>query len=240
MVFAKTDIGKAREKNQDYYYVSEENDEPKIYILADGMGGYKGGEVASKLATDSVKKYIQSNFDSIIKDKESILKLIASAVEYANMVVYEKSKETQELEGMGTTLEVCLIYNNKAYIGHVGDSRVYRIRKEVIRKLTKDHSYVQQLIEDKKITREEAKTHPKKNMITRALGCTPYVEPDLRARNFEKGDIFILCSDGLTNMVDEKQIYEIIKEDIQKAAERLVDEANQAGGYDNITVIIIN
>lgn len=201
--------------------------------------GYKGGEVASKLATESVKKYIQSNFDSIIKDKESILKLIASAVEYANMVVYEKSKETQELEGMGTTLEVCLIYNNKAYIGHVGDSRVYRIRNEVIRKLTKDHSYVQQLIEDKKITREEAKTHPKKNMITRALGCTPYVEPDLRARNFEKGDIFILCSDGLTNMVEEKQIYEIIKEDIQNAAERLVDEANQAGGYDNITVIII-
>ena len=239
MVFAKTDIGKAREKNQDYYYVSEENDEPKIYILADGMGGYKGGEVASKLATESVKKYIQSNFDSIIKDKESILKLIASAVEYANMVVYEKSKETQELEGMGTTLEVCLIYNNKAYIGHVGDSRVYRIRNEVIRKLTKDHSYVQQLIEDKKITREEAKTHPKKNMITRALGCTPYVEPDLRARNLEKGDIFILCSDGLTNMVEEKQIYEIIKEDIQNAAERLVDEANQAGGYDNITVIII-
>ena len=239
MVFAKTDIGKAREKNQDYYYVSEENDEPKIYILADGMGGYKGGEVASKLATESVKKYIQSNFDSIIKDKESILKLIASAVEYANMVVYEKSKETQELEGMGTTLEVCLIYNNKAYIGHVGDSRVYRIRNEVIRKLTKDHSYVQQLIEDKKITREEAKTHPKKNMITRALGCTPYVEPDLRARNFEKGDIFILCSDGLTNMVEEKQIYEIIKEDIHNAAERLVDEANEAGGYDNITVIII-
>ena len=239
MVFAKTDIGKAREKNQDYYYVSEENDEPKIYILADGMGGYKGGEVASKLATESVKKYIQSNFDSIIKDKESILKLIASAVEYANMVVYEKSKENKELEGMGTTLEVCLIYNNKAYIGHVGDSRVYRIRNEVIRKLTKDHSYVQQLIEDKKITREEAKTHPKKNMITRALGCTPYVEPDLRARNFEKGDIFILCSDGLTNMVEEKQIYEIIKEDIQNAAERLVDEANQAGGYDNITVIII-
>ena len=201
--------------------------------------GYKGGEVASKLATESVKKYIQSNFDSIIKEKEAILKLLASAVEYANMVVYEKSKETQELEGMGTTLEVCLIYNNKAYIGHVGDSRVYRIRNEVIRKLTKDHSYVQQLIEDKKITREEAKTHPKKNMITRALGCTPYVEPDLRARNFEKGDIFILCSDGLTNMVEEKQIYEIIKEDIQNAAERLVDEANQAGGYDNITVIII-
>lgn len=202
--------------------------------------GYKGGEIASKLATESVKKYIQSNFASIIKEKEEILKLISNAVEYANMVVYEKSKETEELEGMGTTLEVCLIYNNKAYIGHVGDSRVYRIRKEIIRKLTKDHSYVQQLIEDKKITREEAKTHPKKNMITRALGCTPYVEVDIRARNFEKGDIFIICSDGLSNMVEEKRIYEIISEDIENAVDKLINEANQAGGYDNITVIIIN
>lgn len=240
MVFAKSDIGKAREINQDYYYVSDDTDKPRVYILADGMGGYKGGEVASKLATESVKKYIESNFDNIIKEKDEILKLIASAVEYANMVVYEKSKEDKELEGMGTTLEVCVIYNNKAYIGHVGDSRVYRIRKEVIRKLTKDHSYVQQLLEDKKITREEAKTHPKKNMITKALGCTPYVEPDLRARNFEKGDIFIMCSDGLTNMVEEKQIFEIIKQDIETATDKLINEANRAGGYDNITVIIIN
>ena len=239
MVFAKTDIGKVREQNQDYYYISEETSEPKIYILADGMGGYKGGEIASKIATESVKNYIQNNFVNITKEKEEILKLIANAVEYANMVVYEKSKEDTELEGMGTTLEVCLIYNNKAYIGHIGDSRIYRIRKDVIRKLTKDHSYVQQLVEDKRITREEAKTHPKKNMLTKALGCTPYVEPDLRARNFEKGDIFIMCSDGLTNMVEEKQIYELIKQDINKATDNLINVANDAGGYDNITVIII-
>ena len=240
MVYAKSDIGKARELNQDYYYISQETEEPKLYILADGMGGYKGGEIASKLCTDSVKKYIQNNFSSITKEKEEILKLINSAVEYANMVVYEKSKEIPELEGMGTTLEVCLIYNNKAYIGHIGDSRIYRIRKDVIRKLTKDHSYVQKLVEDKKITREEAKIHPKKNMLTRALGCTPYVEADLRARNFEKGDIFIICSDGLTNMVDEKRIYELVKEDITTATDRLINEANEAGGYDNITVIIIS
>ena len=156
------------------------------------------------------------------------------------MVVYEKSKEVEELEGMGTTLEVCLIYNNKAYIGHVGDSRIYRIRKDIIRKLTKDHSYVQKLVEDKKITREEAKTHPKKNMLTKALGCTPYVEPDIRARNFEKGDIFIMCSDGLTNMVEEKRIYELVRKDISVAADELIKEANLAGGYDNITVIIIS
>ncbi len=240
MIFAKSDIGKARELNQDYYYISKETDEPKIYILADGMGGYKGGEIASKLATDSVRKYIENNFDSTPKEKEEILKLINSAVEYANMVVYEKSKEIPELEGMGTTIEICLIYNNKAYIGHIGDSRIYRIRKEVIRKLTKDHSYVQKLVEDKKITREEAKSHPKKNMLTRALGCTPYVEPDLRARNFEKGDVFIICSDGLTNMVDEKRIYELVKNDITTATDNLIKEANDAGGYDNITVIIIS
>ena len=238
MVFAKTDIGKSRELNQDYFYISKETEEPRLYILADGMGGYKGGEIASKLATESVKKYINSNFQEISKEKEEILKLIENAVEYANMVVYEKSKEDKELEGMGTTLEVCLIYNNKAYIGHVGDSRIYRVRKDIIRKLTKDHSYVQQLVEDKKITREEAKVHPKKNMLTKALGCTPYVEPDLRARNFEKGDIFIMCSDGLTNMVEEKRIYELVKNNVSIAADELVKEANEAGGYDNITVII--
>ena len=239
-ILAKSDIGKARDMNQDSFYVSDANDGIKLFILADGMGGYKGGEIASKLATDSVRKYIENNFDSTPKEKEEILKLINSAVEYANMVVYEKSKEIPELEGMGTTIEICLIYNNKAYIGHIGDSRIYRIRKEVIRKLTKDHSYVQKLVEDKKITREEAKSHPKKNMLTRALGCTPYVEADLRARNFEKGDVFIICSDGLTNMVDEKRIYELVKNDITTATDNLIKEANDAGGYDNITVIIIS
>ena len=240
MVVAKSDIGKVRDLNQDYYYISKETEEPKIYILADGMGGYKGGEIASKLATETVKQYISNNFSNTVKEKEEILKLIHDAVEYANMVVYEKSKENPELEGMGTTLEVCLIYNNKAYIGHIGDSRIYRIRKDVIRKLTKDHSYVQKLVEDKKITRDEAKTHPKKNMLTKALGCTPYVEPDLRARNFEKGDIFIICSDGLTNMVEEQRIYELAKENAETAVDKLVAEANEAGGFDNITVIIIS
>ena len=203
------------------------------------MGGYNGGEVASKLATESLKKYIQNNFENIEKSKEKILELIGNAMEYANMVVYEKSKEEKELEGMGTTLEVCLIYNNKVYLGHVGDSRIYRIRKEVIRKLTKDHSYVQQLVEDGKITREEATNHPKKNMLTKALGCTPYVEPDIRARNVEKGDIIIMCSDGLTNMVTEQEIFEAVKENAEKAPEVLVQKANNAGGYDNITVVTI-
>ena len=237
--FAKTDLGKARELNEDSYYIPTEENELRIYMLADGMGGYNGGEIASKLAIDSARKYLTNNFNTIPHDRINIEELVRSSMEYANMVVFEKSKEVPELEGMGTTLELVLGYGNKIYIGHVGDSRIYRVRKNIIRKLTTDHSYVEKLVKEGTITREEAENHPKKNMLMKALGCTPYVEPDLRARNFEKGDIFILCSDGLTNMVEEKQIYEIIKEDIQNAAERLVDEANQAGGYDNITVIII-
>ena len=135
----------------------------------DGMGGYNGGEIASSLAIKSAKNYIENNFAQADKDKESIIQLVASGLEYANMVVYEKSKENKELNGMGTTLDICLIYNNKAYIGHVGDSRIYRIRKDFIRKLTQDHSYVQKLVKDGKITEEEAAHHPQKNMLMKAL-----------------------------------------------------------------------
>jgi len=238
-VFANTDIGKARDMNQDYYYVSDYADDLKIYILADGMGGYNGGEIASNLATNSVKNYIRSNFSEIEHDKESIQNLIKSAIEYANMVVNEKSNSSKELEGMGTTLEVCLIYNNKVYIGHVGDSRVYIIRKGVIRKLTTDHSYVQKLVKDGTITKEEAQNHPKKNMLTKAIGCTTLVEPDVLIKGFLKGDILVISSDGLTNMVTDEQIYEEVKRNTENATKNLIDIANELGGYDNITVVII-
>ena len=237
--FASSDIGKAREINQDYYSIPKPEDRLQLFILADGMGGYNGGEIASSLATTSAKSYIENNFDKIEHNKEAILELMKNAIEYANMVVFEKSKQEPNLEGMGTTLDICFIYNNKVYVGHVGDSRIYRIRGEIIRKLTKDHSYVQQLVEDGKITREEAEHHPKKNMLLKALGCTSMVEPDLRARNIETGDILLMCSDGLTNMVEEKEIYRVVRENPETAAQVLVELANAAGGYDNITVVII-
>ena len=239
MVFAKSDIGKIREQNQDYYYIPSSDSDLQLYILADGMGGYKGGEIASKMATEAVKEYVHLNFPKTEGLKERILELVRQAAIYANKVVFDKSKEAEELEGMGTTLEICLIYNNKAYIGHIGDSRIYRIRKGVMRKLTKDHSYVQKLVEDGTITREEANVHPKKNMLIKALGCTPFVEPDIRARNIEKNDILIMCSDGLTNMVTEEKIFNIIQDNPQNAADILIEEARNAGGYDNITVVII-
>lgn len=131
--------------------------------------GYKGGEIASKLAIEAAREYIEDRFDSISKEKEEILELIRKAIEYANNVVFDKSKNADELKGMGTTLELCLIYNNRAYIGHIGDSRIYRIRDKFMRKLTTDHSYVESLVKGGTITKEEAKHHPKKNMLMKAL-----------------------------------------------------------------------
>ena len=237
--YAKSDQGKVREINQDYFYISNSLDEVQLYILADGMGGYNGGEIASKLAVQTAKNYIQNNFKDIEKDKDSIIQLLGSSMEYANMVVYEKSKETPELQGMGTTLEICLIYNNKVYIGHVGDSRIYRIRKQFIRKLTQDHSYVQKLVKEGTITKEQAAHHPQKNMLMKALGCNAFVEPDVMVKGFLKDDILIICSDGLTNLVDQETIYEMASKNIEQSTKDLVKLANDRGGYDNITVVII-
>lgn len=237
--FATSDVGKAREINEDYFYISYPDDEIQLFILADGMGGYNGGEVASKLAVTSAKNYILSNFEKNNSDKDTILDLVKNSSQYANMVVYEKAKENPELSKMGTTLDICLIYQSKAFISHIGDSRIYRIRKDFMRKLTKDHSYVQQLIDEGKITKEESLKHPKKNMLMKALGCTPFIEPDVMIKGFIKEDVILMCSDGLTNMVSEERIKQIIKENPTDATKLLVQEANDNGGNDNITAIII-
>lgn len=237
--FAKSDVGKVREMNQDCFFISKPTDDIQLFIVADGMGGYNGGEIASKLAVKSAKNYIQSNFNLIEHTRESIIALIKNAIEYANLIVYEKSNESPELQGMGTTLDICLINGNKMYIGHVGDSRVYRKRKDFFRKLTTDHSYVQQLVADGTITTEEAYNHPKKNMLTRALGCTAFVEPDVMVKGFLKEDVVLMCSDGLTNMIKDDEISNIIKNNPEKAYKTLVNKANDNGGYDNITVVII-
>lgn len=196
LVFAKTDKGKERELNEDFYDVSERNPNTELLcILADGMGGYNGGEIASSLAVASAKEYIINNFDKIEKSKEEISHLIRKSMEYANEVVYKKAKKEKGLEQMGTTLEICLIYNNRAYIGHIGDSRIYRIRQGIMRKITVDHSYVEKLIKDGTITKEEAYDHPKKHMLMKALGCDDIIEPDVLIKGFQKDDILMICTD---------------------------------------------
>ncbi len=239
-ILAKSDIGKARDMNQDSFYAAKETDEIKLFILADGMGGYKGGEIASSVAVYSAQNYICNNFKDCPKERADILKLITNSIEYANLMVFERSKEAEELKDMGTTLDVCLIYNNKAYIGHVGDSRVYRIRKTFLRRLTTDHSYVQELVNDGKITKEEASSHPKKNMLMKAVGCNSLVEPDVMCRGFLKDDIILMCSDGLTNMLTEEAIYNVLLENPENPAAALINSANREGGLDNITAIIID
>ena len=239
-IYAETDIGMVRQTNQDAYYISEENDNYILCILADGMGGYTGGEIASRLACMSAAQYIKQNFDDNKQyTKEEIMDIIKKAMEYSNKVVYEKSKKEKELEQMGTTLEVCLIYNNRVHIGHIGDSRIYRIRQNIMRKITTDHSYVQKLVKDGTITKEEAIHHPKKNMLMKALGCEEEIEPDIMVKGFNPNDIILICSDGLTNMISEQEIYNIIIEDTKNATTHLIKKAKELGGYDNITAIII-
>lgn len=239
-IYASTDIGLVRKINQDSYYISEENDTYKLCILADGMGGYTGGEVASRLACITTAEYIKQNFKEDKQYlKEELIELIKMAMENANNAVYEKSMEKEELEQMGTTLEVCLIYNNRLYIGHIGDSRIYRIRQGIMRKITVDHSYVQKLVKDGTITKEEALNHPKKNLLMKALGCEEKIEPDITVKGFNEKDVILICSDGLTNMIAEQEIYNIISKDVGNAAQNLIKKAKELGGYDNITVIII-
>ena len=239
-ILAKSDIGKSREMNQDSFYVSGEDDKVQIFILADGMGGYKGGEIASKLAVHSAQSFISRNFEKIPKEKDEILKLINDGIEYANLTVYEESQKNQELKDMGTTIDVCLLYGNKVYIGHVGDSRVYRIRRNIIRKLTTDDSYVQKLVKDGTITKEEAINHPKKNMLLKAVGCNSLVNPAVMCKGFLKDDILLMCSDGLTNMLSDQKIYKTLLDNSEKPEIALINEANRQGGIDNITVIIID
>lgn len=239
-IYADTDIGMVRKMNQDSYYISEENDNYKLCILADGMGGYTGGEIASRLACVSTAEYIKENLKNDNQyRKEKLIKTIHQAMQKANEIVFEKSREYEELEQMGTTLEICLIYNNKAYIGHIGDSRIYKIQQNSMKKITTDHSYVQKLVKDGTITQEEAINHPKKNMLMKALGCEETIEPDVMVQNFNHGEIILICSDGLTNMIAEQEIYNIITRNIAEAPQKLIKKAKELGGYDNITVIII-
>ena len=240
-VGAVTAIGKVRQINEDSFYIPSVDNDIALFIVADGMGGHNAGEIASSEAIQLVVEHINKNYDEYQKQESSITKLLSEAILTANHIIYQKSISDPALEGMGTTFSSVIIEKGKIYIGHVGDSRVYAIKKNNIYQLTRDHSYVEQLIKNGTITREEAVNHPQKNVITRALGAEVIVETDISVRHFQKNDKLILCTDGLTNLVSDKQILETVQncESCQDAAEKLVNMANDLGGTDNITVIII-
>lgn len=241
--YGMTDIGKQREENEDSIYVSNITDTLHLFIIADGMGGVNGGKIASVDAVENIKEYIKSEFNNINHAQEEIENLIRKAIKRANKYIYEKAQIHKEYIGMGTTITVVITYRNKVYIGHIGDSRVYRFRKHVIRQLTKDHSYVQELVKEGSITKEEARTHPQKHILVKVLGCDKQIEPDIFTKGFLKDDILVMCTDGLTNMLEEKDIYETVLKHrtyLKDACKALINNANMLGGHDNISVIIIS
>lgn len=198
--------------------------------------------MASNLAKDAVVNYITNNLYELSGEKEEILDLLKKSIEYANFVVQEKAEELKDFRNMGTTIAVVLIYNNRVFIGHVGDSRIYRIRKNIIRQLTKDHSFVEKLVMEGTITRQESYNHPKKNVLTKAIGAGNLVEPDVKIKGLLKDDILLLCTDGVTNMLKDDEIFKIVCEnvhDLEKVCNIIIDKANEVGGYDNSTIVII-
>ncbi len=240
LVGAATDSGKIRHMNQDYYYCSENNSGVHLYIIADGMGGHNAGEVASKTSVNVVKDYVIENY-SKERYKNDRKGLVKEAFLKGNQEVFGLSEGCDELRGMGTTLTMALIEGYMLYTGHIGDSRIYLYRKGNMERLTEDHSLVEELVKNGSISPEEAYNHPQRNIITRALGTQNNVVIDLDCRKLEEGDMLLMCTDGLTTMLNDKEIELMCRETDQPQllCNKLVSEANIRGGRDNITVIAV-
>jgi len=224
-----TDTGRKRRRNEDAY-VSE----PPLFAIADGMGGAQAGEVASRLAAAAVREPVPRALAA--GGEERIFELIQEA----NRRVYDRSNTDPNTSGMGTTMTVALVEDANVAFGHVGDSRAYLIRDGRMEQLTEDHSLVNELMKSGKLSREEAQTHPQKSVITRAVGTDPDVDVDTFTVPVQTGDLFLLCSDGLTDVVSEDEILDLVernRQDIDRALRALVKEANRGGGEDNITVV---
>jgi len=237
----KSDKGLVRDNNEDSFSILGGSKEiPLTFIIADGMGGHNSGELASKMAVEYVGNYIRS-FPDKFRNEESIFSAIQGVMKDANTNVYNTSLVNKANYGMGTTFTIAIIHNQKLFIGHVGDSRVYIIRDGSINRLTTDHSFIEELIRNGSLTREEASSHPNRNIITRALGCSEEMQVDTYSCDLIKNDYLLLCTDGLTNMLKEEEIKDIIirLSEPEAICDELVRRANENGGEDNTTVIVI-
>lgn len=234
--YAKTDIGAMRQTNQDYLFYSMQpvGSLPNLFIVADGMGGHKAGDLASRY---TVEEFLNSVRQS---DAENPISIIEEAVREANLALMEKAKESIDYEGMGTTLVVATFIDKSLYIANVGDSRLYIINNE-IQQITRDHSLVEEMISLGEIDRKNARTHEKKNIITRAIGVDTEVMADFFEVEYSKGDIIMMCTDGLTNMIEDSDIKAIVNNgnDLSEITDTLIDVANNNGGKDNISVVLI-
>ncbi len=251
---ASSNIGMRRRVNQDAFRLRKYTERTSLCVVCDGMGGTKGGEVASKLAADAFINTIDQFILPYVKNKNKqvgtsdIKRALAKGVDIANERVYTSAKQSEEYSGMGTTLVAALIIDKNVFVINVGDSRLYKIKDNTIKQITKDHSWVQEMIDMGRLTPEEAKTNTNRNIITRAVGTSPMVEGTIYQLKVEEGSFLLLCTDGLTGMVEDDVVCNIVSNDrhssrldqveLDLRVRKLIDTANKNGGHDNITVVL--
>ena len=226
-VYQATHVGKVRKNNEDSIIFIE----PETFVVADGMGGQAAGEVASQMLIDTVKNFLPTVPEPHSEDilKKAILK--------SNAAILREAEKNPNYQGMGTTATILHIYNRRAYYAHVGDSRLYRLRNKIFEQITQDHSYVEELVRAGEITEAEARVHPMKNFLTQAVGAMEEITVDTASFSVQNGDIFLLCTDGLTNMVEDEKIAEILT--TENPADNLIQAALDNGGIDNVSVIVV-
>ncbi|WP_342512649.1 Stp1/IreP family PP2C-type Ser/Thr phosphatase [Sporosarcina sp. FSL K6-1522] len=236
-----TDIGRKRTVNEDSAAVYTLPDGVLLAVIADGMGGHRGGDFASSTAIQVIGEQFMKLDLSQLKEQEDRAEWLIEAVLHVNRLLYDTANNNEEYKGMGTTLEAALIQGRSCLVSHIGDSRVYAINKEGVRQVTKDHSYVNILLDSGEISEEEAAVHPQRNWIMKAVGSERTIEPDLYSIDLDEETYLLLCTDGLSNKVDKQLMQEIVLSDanLRDKTEELVDLANQMGGEDNISVILI-
>lgn len=235
----RSEVGLVRSHNEDSIAVHTLNERMSAVIVADGMGGHRAGDVASQMAVDITGQRLRSL--SADQTMDQLQRQLVKSVEDANQAIYEKARENEEMAGMGTTLIVAVILNNEVLIGHIGDSRAYVVNQRVCKQLTSDHSLVNELITLGEITDTEAKNHPRQHVLMKAVGTEPNIEPDIVTFTWAEGDTLLFCTDGLTNMVSEQMIHDVIREDshLDEKVDKLVQHALEAGGADNISLALV-
>ncbi|HJQ20117.1 MAG TPA: Stp1/IreP family PP2C-type Ser/Thr phosphatase [Gemmatimonadaceae bacterium] len=235
---ARTDVGMIRSGNEDNFDV-DVNATRGIFIVADGMGGHAAGEVASEMAVQIVKRELKDVNET---SGTTMQKTLAESLRLANRAIHDRTITEVDKQGMGTTASVLVLYDSRYVIGQVGDSRVYLLRDGGLKQLTKDHSYVQEQVDLGNLTPEQARYHPYSNVITRCVGASPEVEPDLYTGDARRGDVFLIASDGLTGMVDDRRLAQLLmsRTEPDRKVQALISEANGRGGLDNITAIVVH
>lgn len=238
---AKTDVGLRRSNNEDSYFAKKYSDEVSLYIVADGLGGYEGGEIASRLLTIKMSRYFEEHLNDDLKDESIVSDILLTALDKINSEIYKMEKSSPKYNGMGTTIVLVAVIYNKVYYLSVGDSRLYYISNDrnSIKQITEDDTYVNTLLKTNAIEQKDVENHPQKHVLTKAIGVFKDIKTELHALN-ETSGYLLLCTDGLTNMLDNEDILQVLQmKKFENTADEYIKKANENGGVDNTTVVVI-